>query len=38
MRQGVLSRPSYLLSGLVTQNEITSLLDLLYGGSMVNGR
>ena len=29
--QRVVSRPSYLLSGLVAQSEITTLLNWLYG-------
>jgi len=31
VQRGVVSRPSYLLSGLVAQSEITILLNRLYG-------
>ena len=31
VQRGVVSRPSYLLSGLVAQSEITTLLNRLYG-------
>jgi len=31
VQQGVVSRPSYLLSGLVAQSEITTVLNRLYG-------